>query len=164
MVVWLVKDVLGTLRVDPERVYLTGMSMGGYGTWETAAKYPELFAAIVPICGRGDPAAAWKLRHIPTWIFHGAKDTVVPIKHSDDMNEALQQYGNVKYTIYPEADHDSWTETYSMRSSTGGSSATGGSATERPPHPRTERGSSGDTPRRRTQPRSTSRRGDCTSL
>jgi pimeloyl-ACP methyl ester carboxylesterase len=112
MVVWLVKDVLGTLRVDPERVYLTGLSMGGYGTWETAAKYPELFAAIAPICGRGDPAAAWKLRHIPTWLFHGAKDTVVPIKHSDDMNEALQQYGNIKYTIYPEADHDSWTETY----------------------------------------------------
>lgn len=112
MVAWLIKDVLEILSVDPDRVYLTGLSMGGYGTWETAAKYPELFASIAPICGRGDPATAWRLRHIPTWIFHGAKDPVVPIKHSDDMNEALIQYGNVVYTVYPEADHDSWTETY----------------------------------------------------
>ena len=112
MVAWLTKDLISTLKVDPERVYLTGLSMGGYGTWETAAKYPELFAAIAPICGRGDPASAWKLRHVPTWIFHGAKDSVVPIKHSADMNEALEQYDNVKYTVYPEADHDSWTETY----------------------------------------------------
>jgi pimeloyl-ACP methyl ester carboxylesterase len=113
MVAWLAKDMLRTLRVDPDRVYLTGLSMGGYGTWETAAKYPELFAAIAPICGRGDPSIAWKLRHIPTWLFHGAKDPVVPLKHSDDMNRALKQYGNVKYTIYPNAEHDSWTETYS---------------------------------------------------
>jgi len=112
MVAWLVNYILGDLKVDPYRVYLTGLSMGGYGTWETASKYPELFAAIAPICGRGDPTSAWKLRHIPTWIFHGAKDTVVPIKHSYDMNKALKQYGNVKYTVYPEADHDSWTETY----------------------------------------------------
>ncbi len=112
MVAWLTKELIGILRVDPERVYLTGLSMGGYGTWETAAKYPELFAAIAPICGRGDPSTAWKLRHIPTWIFHGAKDSVVPIKHSEDMNKALKQYSNVKYTVYPEADHDSWTETY----------------------------------------------------
>jgi predicted esterase len=109
---WLTKKLIRTLRVDPDHVYLTGLSMGGYGTWETAAKYPELFAAIAPICGRGDPAAAWKLRHIPTWIFHGAKDTVVPLKHSDDMYKALKQYRNVQYTVYPEADHDSWTETY----------------------------------------------------
>jgi len=112
MVAWLTKDLIGALRVDPERVYLTGLSMGGYGTWETAAKYPELFAAVAPICGRGDPSMAWRLRHTPTWIFHGAKDPVVPIKNSDDMNEALKQHGNVKYTVYPEADHDSWTETY----------------------------------------------------
>ncbi len=112
LVVWLTKELITTLRVDPDQVYLTGLSMGGYGTWETAAKYPELFAAIAPICGRGDPANAWRLRHIPTWIFHGAKDTVVPIKHSDDMNDALKQYDNVQYTVYPEAEHDSWTETY----------------------------------------------------
>jgi predicted esterase len=112
MVVWLVKNMLRTLRLDPDRVYLTGFSMGGYGTWETAAKYPELFAAIAPICGRGDPSTAWKLRHTPTWIFHGAKDPVVPVKHSDDMNKALKQYGNVRYTVYPNEEHNSWTETY----------------------------------------------------
>lgn len=109
---WLIRDLIASLRVDPERVYLTGLSMGGYGTWETASKYPELFAAIAPICGRGDPASAWKLRHMPTWIFHGGKDGVVPIKHSDDMKRALKKYRNVKYTVYPEADHDSWSETY----------------------------------------------------
>jgi predicted peptidase len=112
IVAWLTKELIKTLWVDPERVYLTGLSMGGYGTWETASKYPELFAAIAPICGRGEPASAWKLRHIPTWIFHGAKDPIVPIKHSDDMNKALKKYRNVKYTVYPEADHDSWTEAY----------------------------------------------------
>lgn len=76
--------------------------MGGNDAWETAAKYPELFAAIAPICGLGDPSIAWRLRHIPTWIFHGAEDPVVPVKHSDDMYKALKQYGNVKYTVYPE--------------------------------------------------------------
>jgi predicted esterase len=112
MVAWLTKDLIASLRVDPERVYLTGLSMGGYGTWDTAMKYPELYAAIAPICGRGDPSNAWKLRHMPTWIFHGAKDDVVPIKQSEDMNKALKPYGKVKFTIYPEADHDSWSETY----------------------------------------------------
>jgi pimeloyl-ACP methyl ester carboxylesterase len=112
MVAWLIRDLIASLRVDSERVYLTGLSMGGYGTWETASKYPELFAAIVPICGRGDPSSAWRLRHIPTWIFHGGKDGVVPIKHSDDMKKALKKYRNVKYTVYPEAEHDSWSETY----------------------------------------------------
>jgi predicted esterase len=112
MVAWLTRDLISSLRVDPERVYLTGLSMGGYGTWETASRYPELFAAIAPICGRGDPGSAWRLRHVPTWIFHGAKDIVVPVKHSDDMRKALGKYRNVKYTVYPEADHDSWSETY----------------------------------------------------
>jgi len=111
-VVWVLKDVEKRLRVDPDSVYLTGLSMGGYGTWETAIKYPNLFAAIVPICGRGDPALAERIKHIPTWIFHGAKDTVVPEKHSAAMFEALEPYGNVSYTVYPEAEHDSWTETY----------------------------------------------------
>jgi dienelactone hydrolase len=100
------------MRIDSDRIYLTGLSMGGNGAWETAAKYPELFAALAPICGLGDPSIAWRLRHIPTWIFHGAKDPVIPIKHSDDMYTALKQYGNVKYTVYTEAGHDSYTDTY----------------------------------------------------
>ncbi|MGW8180111.1 MAG: carboxylesterase family protein, partial [bacterium] len=82
-VVWLLKDIQSRLNIDPKRVYLTGLSMGGYGTWETAIRYPTLFAAIVPICGRGDPTMAERIKHIPTWIFHGAKDDVVPMKYSE---------------------------------------------------------------------------------
>ena len=111
-VLWVLKDVKDRLNVDSERVYLTGLSMGGYGTWETATKYPALFAAISPICGGGNPNNAKRIRHIPTWAFHGAKDTVVPLKFSQEMYEALKPYGNIKLTIYPEADHDSWTKTY----------------------------------------------------
>lgn len=111
-VIWVLEDIRERLNVDTSRVYLTGLSMGGYGTWETASKYPDLFAAIVPICGRGDPGMADRIKHIPTWIFHGTKDTVVPESYSAAMYEALEQYGNVSYTIYPDAEHDSWTETY----------------------------------------------------
>ncbi|MCX6641789.1 MAG: alpha/beta hydrolase-fold protein [Candidatus Bathyarchaeota archaeon] len=113
LVVSLLKDIFQKYRVDEDRVYLTGLSMGGYGTWETAMKYPELFAAIAPICGGGDPYTAWKIRHTPTWIFHGAKDPVVSIRNSEVMNDALTQFRNVQFTVYPEAEHDSWTETYS---------------------------------------------------
>ena len=111
-VIWVLRDVEKKLRVDPDRVYLTGLSMGGYGTWETAIKYPDIFAAIAPICGRGDPASADRIKHIPTWIFHGAKDTIVPERHSAAMYEELEPYGNARYTVYPDAEHDSWTETY----------------------------------------------------
>lgn len=99
---------------DPDRVYLTGLSMGGYGTWDLASRYPSRFAAIAPICGGGDARrAARALRNMPTWVFHGEKDRVVPIEQSEQMVEALKKAGNdVKFTRYPEADHDSWTETY----------------------------------------------------
>jgi predicted esterase len=113
LVVSLLKDIIEKYRVDEDRVYLTGLSMGGYGTWETVMKYPELFAAIAPICGGGDPSTAWKIRHTPTWIFHGAKDSVVSIRNSEVMSDALTQFRNVQFTVYPEAEHDSWTETYS---------------------------------------------------
>ena len=87
--------------------------MGGYGTWALALKYPHRFAAIAPICGAGNPVLARTIKHLPIWVFHGAKDKVVPIKHSQDMVDALKEVGgNVKFTIYPEAGHDSWTETY----------------------------------------------------
>jgi len=111
-VIWVLQDVQSRLSIERDRVYLTGLSMGGYGTWETTFKYPHLFAAIAPICGRGDPEMAERIKHIPTWIFHGAKDTVVPETCSAVMFEALKPFGNVKYTVYPDAEHDSWTETY----------------------------------------------------
>ncbi len=109
----LVKDIAARYNVDRSRIYLTGLSMGGFGTWQTAALYPELFAAIAPICGGGDPRWAEQLKGTPTWVFHGARDRVVPIRFSRRMVEALKEAGgNVKFTVYPEAGHDSWTETY----------------------------------------------------
>ena len=99
--------------VDSSRIYVTGLSMGGFGTWSLAIEQPQRIAAIAPICGGGDPSKAEFIKHIPTWVFHGAKDQVVPLSSSDEMVAALQAAkGNVRYTVYPEADHDSWTETY----------------------------------------------------
>lgn len=109
----LLDDVIANYRVDRDRVYLTGLSMGGFGTWTLAAAYPDYFAAIVPICAGGDPEAAPKLKNLPIWVFHGAKDQAVPLKRSEEMVEALKKAGaDVKFTVYPEAGHDSWTETY----------------------------------------------------
>jgi predicted peptidase len=100
-------------RVDTNRIYLTGLSMGGYGTWELAIRYPEKFAAIAPICGGGDTIMIERIAHIPVWVFHDAKDKVVPILRSEEMVKALKNIGgDVRFTVYPEAGHDSWTETY----------------------------------------------------
>jgi predicted esterase len=100
-------------RVDPDRIYLTGLSMGGFGTWSLAMEHPEEFAAVVPICGGGDTTDIWKLRHTPVWAFHGAKDKNVPLALGQKMISALQVYNpSAKLTIYPEAEHDSWTVTY----------------------------------------------------
>lgn len=100
-------------KVDPERIYVTGLSMGGFGTFALAAYAPERWAAIAPVCGGGDTIAARRTNHIATWVFHGARDTVVPEARSKEMVEALRKRGcDVKYTVYPEAGHDSWTKTY----------------------------------------------------
>ncbi|MGA2867197.1 MAG: prolyl oligopeptidase family serine peptidase [Verrucomicrobiota bacterium] len=109
----LLDDIIHQYRVDEDRVYLTGLSMGGYGTWSLAAAHPDKFAAIVPICGGGKTADAPKLARLPIWVFHGAKDPAVPVARSKEMVEAIKAAGgNPKFTIYPEAAHDSWTETY----------------------------------------------------
>jgi predicted peptidase len=109
----LLDDVEKEYRVDKDRVYLTGLSMGGFGTWNLAATAPGRFAAIAPICGGGDPKTAEKLKGLPIWVFHGAKDNAVPLKRSEDMVKALKEAGHeVKFTIYPNAAHDSWTATY----------------------------------------------------
>jgi len=107
-------EVMDTYHVDPDRVYLTGLSMGGYGTWCWAAAQPHRFAAIAPVCGRGDPTEACNLKNLPVWVFHGGRDAVVPLSQSEVMVSALKACGgNVKFTVYPEAGHDSWTQTYS---------------------------------------------------
>jgi predicted peptidase len=110
----LLDKALATYNVDPDRVYLTGISMGGYGTWATAMAYPDRFAAIAPICGGGDSWRASRLRDLPVWAFHGEQDKLVPIQHSEEMVEGIKKAGNkdVKFTRYPDAGHDSWTESY----------------------------------------------------
>lgn len=101
-------------HADTDRLYLTGLSMGGFGTWEIAARSPRRFAAIAPICGGGNPRFARRLKDMPIWAFHGDKDEAVPVSASIEMVDAVKEAGgtNVKLTRYPEAGHDSWTETY----------------------------------------------------
>lgn len=118
----LLDHVIKHHRVDLHRVYLTGLSMGGFGTWSLGLKYPERFAAIAPVCGGGTiidvrSATSGKLaalKSLGIWAFHGAKDSVVKLEESERMVAAAKQVGieDVKLTIYPEAKHDSWTETY----------------------------------------------------
>jgi predicted peptidase len=113
ILVALLDEVISKYQVDDNKVYLTGLSMGGYGTWSLAIEYPEKFAAIAPVCAWGDPDDVCALKNVPVWVFHGEKDNVVPIKEDSKMVEALKQCGgNVKFTRYPEAEHDAWTETY----------------------------------------------------
>ena len=109
----LLNEIIGNYRVDINRIYLTGLSMGGNGTWSLAVAYPDKFAAIVPICGWGSPHDMRDIKNIPIWSFHGAKDLDVPIENSQELIDALIKEGaKPKFTIYPEAEHDCWTETY----------------------------------------------------
>jgi predicted peptidase len=109
----LLEEVQSKYAVDPNRVYLTGLSMGGFGSWALACRHPERFAAIAPICGGGEWYLANRLKNMPVWVFHGAKDPVVPLRESQEMVAALEKAGGkVQLTVYPEAQHDSWTETY----------------------------------------------------
>jgi predicted peptidase len=109
----LLDDVQSRYAVDPDRVYLTGLSMGGFGSWALGCRHPERFAAMAPICGGGDWFLAERLKNVPVWVFHGAKDPVVPLRESTEMVDALKRAGgDVQLTVYPEAQHDSWTETY----------------------------------------------------
>lgn len=118
----LLDEIQEKYRVDENRVYLTGLSMGGYATWSLGLKNPDRFAAIAPICGGGnlltillpDQGKQSALKRLPVWAFHGGKDSVVPLRESEQMIEALKKAGNeeTKLTIYPEAGHDSWSEAY----------------------------------------------------
>jgi predicted peptidase len=109
----LLDEAMAKLPVDEERIYLTGLSMGGQGVWHFAYQYPQRFAAIAPVCGWGVRDVMCVFKNMPAWIFHGAKDDVVPVAESERLYEGLKKCGNdVKYTVYPDANHDSWTETY----------------------------------------------------
>lgn len=105
----LLKDLMQKYPVNKKQVYVGGLSMGGMGTFEIVRRNPKVFAAAIPICGGAAPATAGKLKKINWWVFHGAKDNVVPQSCSDVMVEALKKLkAPVKYTIYPEANHNSW--------------------------------------------------------
>jgi len=112
----LLDEIVLRHRVDTHRLYLTGISMGGYGVWRLALDYPERFAAFAPICGPSvlNLDNIGLLKSVPMWVFHGAKDSVVPIGHSERMVGALKeiQADNLQYTIYPDGEHNVWTETY----------------------------------------------------
>ena len=111
----LVHHLKVALPIDPARVYLTGLSIGGYGTWDLLMRCPAEFAAAVPICGGGDCRSALiePLVNLPLWVFHGAHDAIVPPERSREVVGALQSLGGrVRYTEYANAEHDSWTETY----------------------------------------------------
>lgn len=109
----LLDEITNNYRIDRDRIYLTGLSMGGYATWSFAIEFPDKFAAIAPICGGGDANAVCSIRQLPVWVFHGAKDNVVPIESSEEMVTALRACGgNVRFTVYAEAGHNSWTAAY----------------------------------------------------
>jgi predicted peptidase len=87
--------------------------MGGYGTWALAGRYPDRFAAIAPVCGGGSFYIAYKLNDVPVWAFHGAKDDLIPLKESEDAVNFVKQFGgDARLTVYADAGHDSWTQTY----------------------------------------------------
>ena len=102
--------------IDRDRIYLTGQSRGGLGTWDLVTKRPEVFAAAVPLCGAGNPSRVAAARHVAIWAFHGAKDDTIPVSGSRDLVAALKAAGSpVKYTEYPEAGHNVWLLAYAER-------------------------------------------------
>lgn len=113
LVVELLESLSQEFAIDRDRIYLTGQSLGGYGTWDLITKRPDLFAAAVPLCGKGTPSRAASIRDKPIWVFHGAKDEAVPVGGSREMVAALRALGSaVKYTEYPEVGHDVWLRAY----------------------------------------------------
>jgi dienelactone hydrolase len=101
-------------NIDPHRLYITGLSMGGYGTWDAIERWPDYFAAAAPLAGAGDPSKASRLVNLPIWAFHGSGDGDVPVSSSRDMIEAIKVAGgHPRYTEYASAGHDIWIMVYS---------------------------------------------------
>jgi len=113
LVLALIEQTKRDFPIDPSRIYATGISMGGYGTWDAVQRRPDLFAAAIPICGGGDVACAERIKEVPIWCFHGDQDTAVPTCRSRDMFNAIKAVkGNVQYREYVGVGHNSWTATY----------------------------------------------------
>ena len=113
LMIELIEKTMKELPVDRDQMLVTGISMGGYGTWDIVQRHPDWFAAAMPCCGGGDATLAWKIRDVPIWAFHGDKDTVVPFKRSRDMVAALWAVnGKIRYREYPGVGHGCWGPTY----------------------------------------------------
>ncbi len=109
----LLDQTVDRYRVDTDRIYLTGLSGGGRGAWSFAMAHPDRFAALAVISARSIPEGAPRIKHLPIWVFHGAKDPLVPLSAAEKMVQALNEAGaDVQYTVYPEAGHNAWTRTY----------------------------------------------------
>ena len=114
LLIGLIHQLIKTQRIDSNRIYITGLSMGGYGTYDAIQRYPNLFAAAVPVCGAGDASKASTIANLPIWIFHGADDPAVDPKYSLEMFQALTKAGaRPGFTQYPEVGHFSWLHAYS---------------------------------------------------
>ena len=112
----LLEHAKATYTVDPKRIYMTGQSMGGFGTWRYAAENPTKLAAIAPVCGGGDPRMGKKYGKLPIWAFHGDKDTIVPLSASERMVNAVKKAGgNAKLTIFEGVKHNSWVNAYAEK-------------------------------------------------
>ena len=112
----LLDRLLAELPIDTRRIYLVGQSLGGYGAWDLIARYPEVFAAAVPLCGGGDPKRIGTAKEVPVWAFHGAKDKTVLVARSREMVDALRAVNSsVRYTEYPNVGHDVWTRAFRER-------------------------------------------------
>lgn len=113
LVIGLIREMKATLPIDSNRIYITGLSMGAFGTFDALARYPDLFAAAVPVCGGGDTSKASVFAQVPIWIFHGAEDPAVDAMLSIQMADALTKAGaHPGLTIYPEVGHFSWLGAY----------------------------------------------------
>jgi predicted peptidase len=113
LTVALLLSIIHKYNIDTDRIYVTGLSMGGFGTWDIIARFPHLFAAAIPICGGGDEKTAPKIAHIPIWAFHGTLDKVVPVQRSRNMIAAIKKAGgNPKYTEVPNKGHLVWNTAY----------------------------------------------------
>jgi predicted peptidase len=114
LLVKLLDQVTEKYKVDQSKIYLTGLSMGGYGSWRLAADHPERFAAVVPICGGGRAEDAEKLKELPIWVWHGTEDTAVPLARSTEMVEAIRKAGGtrVRFTVLEHIGHVSWEAAY----------------------------------------------------
>ena len=109
----LVEELSENHVIDPQRIYLTGISIGGMATWQAAIRFPSIFAAIIPICGAGDSWNAFRISHVPCWAFHGKQDEIVPVAETEKMISELSECGGTpRCTIYDDGSHDIWDRAY----------------------------------------------------